>query len=202
MDSGAVLKEALIGVRRALRDKGFKAKGMTFSRTTEGGNTLLLGLQKSTKSTGAQCQVTWNYGVYCATLGARLQDDAAASDDVARAHWRERLTENGNERWLYIDATDSPEECARMILDATASAIADLERHASNEALRDEWVAGSAPGLGDMERLLYAAILVNEIGPAELLHQLVRALRASVAGGAHEGFVTRQLARAGVQLGT
>lgn len=200
MDSGAVLKEALASVRLALRDKGLRAKGMIFFRTADAGNVVLLAIQKSTTSTRARATVTLNYGVYCTLLGAKLQDDASASHDVTRAHWHDRLTENGQEKWIGVDASDSAAQCAHVILQAMHRVLAVADEHSTSEALRDEWLAGSSPGLTDMERLLFATILVNEIGPAERLGGLVHQLRASVAGGVHEGLVERRLVRAGVQV--
>lgn len=55
-------------------------------------------------------------------------------------------------------------------------------------------------GLTDMQRLLFAAILVNEIGPVEKLGDIVSEPRRLVAGSVHEGLVEGRLARAGVQV--
>ena len=200
MESGVVVKEALVVVRRPLKERGFVVKGTSFHREMDDGNIVMVSLQKSTKSTPVESEVTLNYGVYSARLGSRLQDDPSSALDVMKAHWRKRLTEDGRERWLHVKASDSADKSAQVILDAVEGVLPDLLEHATDEALRNEWISGSSPGLGKMQRLLFAAILVNETGPAEKLDNVIGELRDLVAGGVHEGLVERQLARAGVRV--
>ena len=201
MESGAVLKDALVVVRQALKARGFSAKGTTFHRKTDDGNTVVLSVQKSVKSSPAEAEVTLNFGVYSARLGSKLQDESSSALDVTKAHWRKRLREGGREKWLHVKATD-PADIAgrRVILDAVEGVLPELLEHASDEALRNEWLSGSSPGLTDMQRLLFAAILVNEIGPDERLNAVVGELRGLVAGSVHQGLVEGRLARAGVRV--
>jgi hypothetical protein len=200
MESGVALKNALVAVRQALKAQGFSAKGTTFYRKTHGGNTVVLSVQKSVKSSPAEAEVTLNYGAYSARLGSRLHDDASSALDITRAHWRKRLREDGREKWLHVKATDAADAAGRVILAAVEGLLPEVLEHASDEALRDEWLAGSSPGLTDMQRLLFAAILVNEIGPAERLPTVIGELRHLVAGSIHQGLVEGQLTRAGVCL--
>jgi len=199
IESGAVLKEALALVRRALKERGFRAKGANFHRKSQDGNVIMLSIQKSTTSTVAASLVTLNYGVYSALLGSKFQDEPGAATDIWRAHWRKRLSDGGREKWLTIAATDSPDVCAQVILGAVQSVLPELVAHSTNPALRDEWLGGASPGLTDMNRLLYAAVLVNQIGPVERIAEVLGELRASVADSVHEALVERELARAGVQ---
>jgi hypothetical protein len=67
-DSGSVLHAALAVVKRTLKERGFSAKGTRFYRRAESGNTVLLAVQKSKKSSSAESQVTLNYGVYSARI--------------------------------------------------------------------------------------------------------------------------------------
>jgi len=200
IESGAVLKEALALVRRALKERGFSAKGVNFHRKSQDGNVIMMSIQKSTTSTVAASLVTLNYGVYSALIGSKFQDDPAAATDILRAHWRKRLSGGGREKWLTIAATDLPDDSAQVIVDAAESILPELVAHSTNQALRDEWLGGASPGLTKMDRLLHAAVVVNEIGPLEKVAGVVGELRALVARGVHEGLVERQLARAGVQL--
>jgi len=156
MGSGAeVLKAALVEVRRALKQRGFSAKGTIFYRRADDGNTVVLSAQKSVKSSPANAEVTLNYGVYSARLGDRLQDDPSSALDVTKAHWRKRLAEGGREKWLHVRATDSAAGAGKVILDTVEGVLLALLEHASDEALRDEWLSGSSPGLTDMQRLLF-----------------------------------------------
>jgi hypothetical protein len=199
-ESGLVLKEAMLAVRRAMKERGFSSKGFVFFHRIEGGNIVVLALQKSTRSTSATTEVTVNYGTYSVLLGARLQEDVSSANDITKAHWRNRLSEGGREIWLPVAASDSPDACARLILDQMERVIAQLLLHSTDAQLRDTWLAGSSPGLTHLQRLLYAAILVNELGPAESLAHVVAELRRLVGGGVHEGLVERQLSRAGVEV--
>jgi hypothetical protein len=116
MNSSAVLKDALIAVRRALKERGFSVNGMTFHRKMNDGNTIVLSLQKSVKSSPAETEVTLNYGVYSTRVGSRLQEDPSGALDVSQAHRRKRLTEGEREKWLRVKAADSPDETAGNIL--------------------------------------------------------------------------------------
>jgi hypothetical protein len=198
-ESGPPLKAALVMARRALKERGFSAKGTTFYRKCQTGNTVVLSVQKSVKSSSADAQVTINYGVYSQRIGGRLQDDASSALDVSKAHWRKRLSEGGREKWLRVKSEDSPEVIGRIILGAAEDVLTELAQTASDEALRGVWLSGSSPGIGNMQRLLFLAILINEIGPADRLKGVVADLRSLVSGSAHERLVEGRLARAGVQ---
>ena len=200
MDSPSVLREALAILRRTLKARGFLAKGSTFHQTPAHGNTVLISVQKSAKSSGADTLVTLNYGVYSARLGRRLRDEPGAAFDVMNAHWRKRLAEGGRERWLHVTATDTAEVAAQFILASVEGVLPELFEHSSDEALRDEWLAGSSSGLTDMQRLLFATILVGEIGPAQRLEEVLGELRRLVIGTVQEGLIERRLANAGVRL--
>jgi hypothetical protein len=195
-----VLSDVLASVRRALKERGFSTKGQTFHQQLEHGNTILLSLQKSSTSTRIESEVAINYGVYSAVIGRSLQDEPGAALDVTRTHWRKRLGENGREKWLRLKLGDPPDERAQLIVKGIEQVLPDLLNHSTNEALRDEWLSGSSPGIGDMQRLIYAAILVHQIGPADRLRAVILELRKLVAGSVHESLVERQLARAGVQV--
>jgi hypothetical protein len=99
-----------------------------------------------------------------------------------------------------VKVTDSVEESATIIRGALEGVLAELVEHSTDEALRSEWLSGSSPGIGNMQRLLFGAILVNEIGPSEKLGGVIRELRGLVSGSVHEGLVEGRLARASVRV--
>jgi hypothetical protein len=199
MDSKDVLKEALVVVRQGLKVRGLAAKGTTYFRRIDGGNTEVVSVQKSTKSSSIESLVTLNYGAYSARVGGKLGDDASSSLDVAKTHWRKRLSQGGREQWLSVKAADLADETAKLILSAVDGALQELNEQSTDEKLRDTWLAGLSPGIGAMQRLLFLAILVKDLGPAERLPTVIAELRQLVSGSVHEGLVERQLAMIGVQ---
>jgi Domain of unknown function (DUF4304) len=198
--SDRALRDALAVVRRRLKARGFTAKGMTFYQRVDGGNTIMVSLQKSVESFAAEAKIVINYGVYSARLGERLQSDPSSAVDIWKAHWRKRLTENGREKWLFVNATNDAEDQAQVILAAFESILPDLLDHSTDETLRRSWLSGVSPGITNMQRLLFLAILINEQGPAEQLTAVVAELRSLVSGTVHERFVERQLATAAVRV--
>jgi hypothetical protein len=195
-----ISKEVLAIVRGALKERGINAKGTMFYKRVDGGNTIALSLQKSQKSSVAEVLVTVNYGVYSARIGATLRDDPAWAMDVLQAHWRDRLNEGGQEKWLRLSATEAADKVARTILDAIDGILPGLLAHSTDEALRAEWLSGRSPGIVNMQRLLFLSILLNEMGPTERLGEVVGELRTLVQGTVHESLVEGRLARAGVQV--
>jgi hypothetical protein len=199
--SGKVLQDALVTVRAVMKAKLFRCKGLTFHRIADAGNTMLLSLQKSQSSSSSASSVTINFGVYSKLIGHKLGDEEAAAIDVKRVHWRKRLSRaDGREQWITIKSTDSASVVASMLISAIEDVLPDLNEHAGDEALRDTWLSGFSHGLTAMQRLLYLAILVSEIGPADRLAPVVSELRRLVAGGIHEGLIEQRLARAGIQV--
>jgi hypothetical protein len=199
MQGGSLINAALAGVRGALMEMGFSRKGRSFFRKASG-NSILLSIQNSVESSSRESRVTLNYGVYSVRIGRKLADDPTAEFDVSRAHWRKRLTEDGIEKWLYIRSKDSPAERGMAILDEITRVLPELAGRSTDEALRDEWLSGSSPGIRGMQRLLYLAVLLNEIGPIDKLPIVVRELRYLVSGKLQENFVERELARAGIRM--
>ncbi len=197
IDSGAVVKGALRGVRASLKSEGFKARNSLFYRTDDD-NVLLVSVQKSVHSSAEESQLTVNYGVRSLRLARRLREDPSADLDIRRAHWRKRLSEGGKEKWLHVLARDTVEHATMIIASAVLQILPDLVAHSSNEALRDEWLSGASPGIGRIQCLLYASILLDEIGPREKTRAVVTELRQLVAGTIHERQIERELADAGI----
>ncbi|HEX4826008.1 MAG TPA: DUF4304 domain-containing protein [Candidatus Polarisedimenticolaceae bacterium] len=175
---------------------GFSHRGTTFFRKHDDGNTLLLSLQKSTKSLASETLVTINYGVYSARVGGRVKGSIQPAPDIWEAHWRRRLSEGKSEKWLRIESAATPEEVAGILLEAAAGVLFELEQRSSDEELRDEWLVGTSPGLTEMQRLVYLAILVSEIGPVDRLDDVWCQVRSNT----HRDAIERQLAELGIRL--
>ncbi len=180
-------------LKNELKRRGYSAKGSTFARLHPSGNSLLIASQRSTKSTHLETLVTLNYGVYSAQIGRWLEDEPTAARDITRAHWRRRIRESGREKWIRIASESSNEDASRELLEQLSLAATDLENHGSDENLRDDWLVGVSPGLTEIERLLYLAILLHQIGPRDRLAEVLAALRSLVEGRPQEGIVRRQL---------
>jgi hypothetical protein len=198
MDVRVEFRDALAILRRSLRAQGFAGKGAAFHRAAASGNVETISIQKSTKSSGAELLIAINYGVYSARIGGCLGEDVSLSRDVFSAHFRKRVSENGRELWLHVTAKDSAGSIAELLLGAIKTALADLVEHSTDEALRDTWLSGTSPGIVNTRKLLFLSILLNTIGPADRLPDVVKELRKSVENSIHSALVEQQLARAGI----
>lgn len=192
------MKTALVPLRVFLKANGFSVKGTMFHRVLEGGNTAMLAIQKSVKSSSSETLFTLNYGIYSACIGRSLHAASAESRDLSAAHWRKRLGDGVREEWVKLSGAESAAEASSALLACAKRVLPDLLEHSTDTALRDEWLRGHAPGLGKMQRLLFLAILLHEIGPRERLEGVLRELRELVSGGIHQGLIEMQLAEAGV----
>src|SRR5262249_54872076 len=160
----------------------------------------LLSVQKSQTSSAAESRLAINYGTYSKRIGVALRDPASYEIALDRSHWRKRFSEGGREKWLSVKGSDAVEQSAGSILQGVAIVLPELRDHSTDEALRDEWLSGVSPGIVEMKRLLYLAILINEIGHKERLESVVADLRALVSGGVHESLIERQLTDAGLRV--
>jgi hypothetical protein len=69
MDSKTVLKEAFVIVKCAMRARDYSAKGTTFYHSAEDGNTVVLSLQRSVKSSSARTVPSFSAGHRLVHLG-------------------------------------------------------------------------------------------------------------------------------------
>jgi len=200
MRSGTVLEEAIKLLKPDLKQRGFSPKGkLSFvKKAKSGGNTELLQFQRSQESTAEMTLVTINYGIHSARIAAALHEDGSASTDVTCAHWRKRIRKEGKEHWITVWHSDDPHSIYRILEQASSEVIDELDRHSSDEALRDVWLSGAGPGIVKMSRLLHLAILLRDLGPEEQLPGVISALRKLVSGSVHEGRIERQLGQIGL----
>jgi hypothetical protein len=103
---------------------------------------------------------------------------------VSTAHWQNRVhDENNREIWLVLDGSDVRDRL-KLLLD---EALAELDRHASDAALRDLWLTGYGSGLTKFQLLLNLVLLLDQIGPAGKLAPALQALRVYVDGTPQAG---------------
>ena len=197
MNAQAVAHEVFRRVRAAMRPRGYRSKGSRLWRKAESGNILTIQLQRSQASTRDQVRLAVDYGVYSALLGS-LYDDEPETLEVWRAHFRERVGTGPTEDWLVLSSGDSVDVASDSLLRRCEEADVVLTRFASDQALRDEWLAGRAHGLSDLQQGLFLAVLVSRLGPPEQLERVVEALRQSPAYRTHHATIELELKRAGI----
>jgi hypothetical protein len=191
----AILKLAI----SSLKSQGFRTKSLTASRATpEEGNILVVTLQRSSKSTTTEALIAINYGVISKRI-ADAMGQHMEPIDVFAAHWQRRYEENGQERWLPVRASDEPQAAAHALVAAIESGLPELNKYATDAALRDLFLSDRSPGLTKLQRLLYVCILLRALGPEDLQAAAVARLRAEVAGTPHEGLTEGRIERLNLQ---
>src|SRR5258708_2538580 len=146
------LKAVVAVLKAALKQRGYAAKGQSFRRRTQEGNTLVLSVQRSRDP--GPTKITLNYGVHSARVARWLQEDARAAEDVAAAHWSKRMGDGEREKWIMLSPDRSVDEIAAELVTHAERAVDELEAQQSDQALRDEWLAGRSPGVTEFQRLL------------------------------------------------
>lgn len=209
MAANDVVRKVAAHLQRSLKAAGFAydSKRRAFYRDATAGyrdaadrNVVMFDLQPNKWSTASEVQVTINYGVRSTRVARVLDTDQLGVPAVSECHWRDRITgEDGRERWLTISADDEPEvRAAEWLAIISEQVIPELEKHATDESLRDVWMTGRGSGLTQSQRLLYLVLMLRDLGPQERLTPVVEELWALAAGTTREGVVSRQLARLGL----
>jgi hypothetical protein len=189
--SAPEVKAVVAALKAALAQRGYAAKGQSFRRRTQEGNTLVLSVQKSRDPGPAK--ITLNYGVHSARVARRMQEDARAADDVWRAHWHSRIADGGRGRWIVLSPERTVDDVAGELVAYAERAVAELESHQSDQSLCDEWLTGRSPGLTEFQRLLHLVILLEELGPPARLDEALASLRNFVDGTPQAGLVRHYL---------
>jgi hypothetical protein len=180
-----------------MREQGYSAKGNVFHRTTADGNSCLIQVQTSVKSLPSLALFTINYGAYSSRIGRFFGDDESAARDVTRAHWRTRIRDGRRDTWIQVASDAALDAIADELLARLKSIQVDLEKHCSDDVLRDEWMSGRSPGLTDLERLLYLSVLLKEIGPISELPNVASTLKSRF-GESHAGLLQRHFTTLGI----
>ncbi len=161
-------------LRPRLRDAGFKAAGPTFRRMVNG-NWQIVNVQRDTRPIGS-IRFVINLGV------ASRRAAAADVEEWETRHlscwecdlqWRlGALVHNGYDYWWSIDAQTPLAPLGNELVQYLEStAIPQLEKYASDGAIRDRWLDGRSTGLNWSTRLRLRRLL-EALGPRELLDEI------------------------------
>lgn len=197
MKKTSILFGALLRTIEAeLRTKGFSRKNQVFYIKKDG-NWALIEFQKSQKSDSQKVIFTVNLGI----ASGRLQEFFTGRSEnfpfVDRCQWRQRigfLTQNQEDKWWIVDSEASVEstsaEVLQLILDI---AIPEIERLTTDEELRNLWISQRSPGLTQIQRLMNLSVLLQQLGPAEHLPQILDQLQKISQGKPTEGLVRNHM---------
>lgn len=197
MSTGHVFTQVLKSVESVLKREGF-ARAKRLFWVERASNIGVVDVQKSSKSTGDQTIFTFNIGVWSDRIGRFVTSNRKSKPpEVDDCHWRERvgfLLPGRNDKWWTIGESDDPtrvsQELGAIIEDVAVPAVM---AHISDDALRDEWLAGQSPGLTDMQRLMYLSILLSDIGPRDALADVIAELQRKSEGKPIEAVVTKHV---------
>lgn len=163
-DSVKVLEPLLSEwVTPLLKPMGFRKVGLAYEKE-DAEAIVVIGYQRSVQG-GACDRFTVNLGIGSKRLFAFEDQPKSKRTPVELCHWRMRLgrtlEESTDAWWELCGPADAPAvgEEQQEILKTRALPL--LERMASDDALRAEWMAGKAPGLTELQRLLNLSVLLD-----------------------------------------
>jgi hypothetical protein len=174
----SLLKEI---IAPALKDYGYCRRGNSFYLFRDS-NCGLINFQKSVASRKDRLILTINLGV----ASSRLLESLSAKHrglnlSIADCHWTNRIGNlqlSRHDKWWTISReTHQGDLGAEIVKCLMEFAVPEIEKHLSDEALRDLWISGTAPGLTDFQRLVYLSLLLKTIGPNDLLQKTVQEMR-------------------------
>lgn len=164
-------------------------------------NVGLIHIQKSIKSTASMATFTINLGVWCKRLAALIPRSTTRDiPDIDDCHWRERVGFVRSERsdvWWTVESAQDARRLAIEVAPLIGAAAMEVLRLLDDGALRDELLQGRAPGLTEMQRLMYVTALLAELGPIEQFERSVEELKREVEGKPSEAMILRFIERLG-----
>lgn len=168
-------------------------------------NFALIDVQRSAKSTRERVVFTLNLGVWSDRIAGFMPSSSKAQPPaITECHWRERigfLLPKREDEWWSITQVDDVEVVKRELAPALENVVIPVVlAHIGDEALRDEWLCGEAPGLTDMQRLMYLSIMLKEIGPHDALESVIAELKQQTEGKPAEATVHRHLQKLGFNV--
>jgi hypothetical protein len=199
--AGSLFKDMLDSmIAPKLKGRGLLRRGKSFYLQQDG-NTGLVNFQLGVKSAADVTIFTVNLGIASGRLLKFFNSPSRNSSTlhVNDCHWRQRLgflLPEHTDKWWRIDDEISrtqigQELCCRLI----SSAIPEMTRYVTDEALRDLWLSGPSPGLTNLSRLMNLSVLVNEIGPSSALGPVLIEFRRAAENAISPGVVERHLKR-------
>jgi hypothetical protein len=163
-----------------LEEYGFRSSGLTFVYR-EKANWGLINFQKSKQTIPEALGFTVNLGVASGELLKFFSPiTSEKKPDIWDCHWRIRLGRLiwNEDIWWSIDTEKSIDKLGQEILALLIEyAIPEIHKYQTDMALRDLWLSGSSPSLTEFQRLQYLSVLLNELGPSNLLEQILEKLK-------------------------
>lgn len=161
-------------LRPRLRKAGFRAAGPTFRRMVSG-NWQIVNVQWDSRPIGS-IRFAINLGVAsrrAAAADIEGWETRHLSHWECDLHWRlGALVHNGHDHWWSIDAQTPLAPLGNQLVQYLESAaFPQLDKYASDEAIRDQWLAGRSTGLSWSIRLRLRRLLAA-LGPRELLDEI------------------------------
>lgn len=186
-----------------LKRRGFTLRGRTFA-ARQHGNWALIAFQQSRRK-DQDDSVTFTATLGISNTRVAHFDDPESGDkrpSIEDCHYTVRLGEllpDRTDKWWTLRATREDEKIKRELIDLImTAAVPRLEVMSNDQALRDLWLSGNAPGLTALERLRYLSILLRDIGPASELERTLEQLRRQSAGKPSASGVIAHICRLGL----
>ena len=185
--------EEMLGstIAPALAEARFREQQGCFVRR-ESLNLLVIEPQQSIKSTSVEILFTFNLKVISARLAPLVDGCQHVSPGCPVAHWRKRLGGlllRPRDHWWSFDG-NVPTDALDVLVNSGLPAIGAV---AADESLRDLWLTGRAPGLSDLQRVIYLSTLLALLGPTQQLSDCVSTLQAVAPADPTRGRVDRHL---------
>jgi Domain of unknown function (DUF4304) len=179
MDAQKFFQELVIFVAPALKPYGFSRNRRTFYCRSKN-NWGLIDFQRSWHSSREILPFTVNLGVASDRLLKFFSPDKIKRPTIWDCHWRIRLgyLMNKKDVWWKVDEQTSVENLGKEILPPLKNlAFQEINQHISDESLRDLWISGQSPSLTEFQRLMYLSVLLEELGPSELVEPTLMKLK-------------------------
>jgi Domain of unknown function (DUF4304) len=147
-----------------LKERGFRKVGLSYEKD-EAEAIVVVGYQRSRD--GGDCdRFTVNLAVGSKRVFTFDDHRTTKRTPVELCHWRMRLgrtlDEPADTWWELCNVADVSAIGQEQQALLKMKALPLLEKTASDEALREQWKKGKAPGLTELQRLLNLSVLLND----------------------------------------
>jgi hypothetical protein len=198
MSQATRFRELLDCIGRTLAPSGLKKSGPQLYIRRDG-NWVGISFQKSIRTSRDTIVFTINAGITSGRLLAFAGIQPAGVPNDRERHWSMRLgsmLSPASDRWWVLDdATRIEDLCAELAALIRDVALPQCEALIADEALRDLWLAGTSPGLTEIDRLKNLSILLKSLGPSDRLDETLKRLQTLSAGKPTEPMVRYHLNR-------
>jgi hypothetical protein len=198
MNPKAIFRDLVVRIiAPELQALNYKRSNSNFILTSQNTNTGVINFQKSTKSTSELIIFTVNIGV-CSSRLITFFNHQRRSLDIWDCQLRLRLgwlMEEKGDLWWNIDSNTDADVLGRTICDSIlAFGVNEIVTYISDSALRDLWVTGRSPGLTKIERLMYLSVLLKDLGPVDILQQIIQEMEV-LSSQTHSPILTAHIER-------